>query len=217
MERVFHMNKFAISVASLFLALPGFAQSRNCLRIMPVDELSRTAALIARVKVHRVQRVNYRGSYSQIATLRPVDVIEGDFTLKEMSVLARSNVQCAEDNYTASQEMLVFLSPEEGLYHTVNYQFGQFQIAGDIVKGWRDKANKPIDKPYGAVRQEVENYVTAAHTPKPEGALAGPQPMVPQPSEGPRAVPKPDAAVPGAPTPSAATIPAGKAKRRIPD
>ena len=216
MKCVCCMNKFAIIVASLSLTLPAFAQPRNCLRIMPVDELSRTAALIARVKVHRTQKINYRGSYNQLATLRPVDVIEGDFTLKEMSVLARSNIQCAEDNYTTNQEMLVFLVPEEGLYHTVNYQFGQFQIEGDIVKAWRDRANKPIDRPYGDVRVEVENYVNAAHTPKPEGALAGPQPLSPQPSDSPRAVPAPNAAPPPT-TPSAATIPQGKAKRRTPD
>jgi hypothetical protein len=209
------MNKLAIAIALPALTLAGFAQPRNCLRIMPVDELSRTAGLIARVKVHRVQRVNYRGSYSQLAVLRPVEVIEGDFTLKEMNVLARSNVQCAEDNYVINQEMLVFLEPEEGLFRTVNFQFGQFQMAGDIVKSWRDKANKPIDKPYNEVRQEVEAYVNAAHSPQPEGPLgAGPQPASPQPSVDPQVIAPPQ---PGLPNRTGPNSPQGRAKRQARD
>ena len=215
------MNKLAIAILLPALTLAGFAQPRNCLRIMPVDELSRTAALIARVKVHRVQRINYRGSYSQLATLRPVEVIEGDFTLKEMNVLARSNVQCAEDNYVTNEEMLVFLEPAEGLFRTVNFQFGQFQMAGDIVKSWRDKANKPIDKPYSDVRQEVEAYVNAAHSPQPEGPLGAgvqqqsPQPAPLQPSSGPQVIAPPE---PGLPTPrSGPNSPQGRAKRGAKD
>ena len=104
-------------------------------------------------------------------------MIEGDFTLKEFNVLARSNVRCAEDNYVKEDEMLVFLEPEDSLFHTVNYQYGQFPIAGEIVKGWRDKANKPIDKPYAEVRREIQIWVNAAHTPKPEEAP--PQPAKP--------------------------------------
>jgi hypothetical protein len=34
-----------------------------------------------------------------MAVLYPMDVIEGDFTLKEINVLARSGVRCAEDNH----------------------------------------------------------------------------------------------------------------------
>ena len=105
-------------------------------------------------------------------------VIEGDFTLKEINVLARSSVRCAEDNYTRDDEMLVFLEPVDSLFHTVNYQYGQFPIVGEIVKGWRDKANKPIDKPYAEVRREIQACVTAAHTPKPEGEPP-PQPAKP--------------------------------------
>jgi len=184
---------------------------------MSVDELSRTAALIARVKVHRVQRVNYRGSYNQLAVLRPVEVIEGDFTLKEMNVLARSNVQCAEDNYVLNEEMLVFLEPEEGLFRTVNFQFGQFQIAGDVVKSWRDKANKPIDKPYNDVKQEVEALVNAAHSPQSEGPLgagarqsSSPQPMAPQPSTDPQVIAPPQPGLPSRP----GTTPQGRARRQ---
>lgn len=163
------MRKVVLIIALPLLVLPGLAQSRNCLRVMPIDDVTRQAILIARVKIHKVDKAKYRGEFSQLAVLYPVDVIEGDFTLKEINVLARSSVRCAEDNYTRDDEMLVFLEPVDSLFHTVNYQYGQFPIVGEIVKGWRDPANKPIDKPYAEVRREIQAWVTAAHTPKPEG------------------------------------------------
>ena len=164
-----YMRKLVLIIALPLLVLPGLAQSRNCLRVMPVDELTRNSILIARVKVYRAEKARYKGIFNQIAMLRPVDVIEGDFTLTDINVLSRSNVRCAEDNYAKEQEMLVFLEPQDCLFHTVNFQYGQFLIVGDIVKGWRDKENKPIDKPYLEVRQEIIKYVNEAHTPKPEG------------------------------------------------
>ena len=151
------------------MALPSLAQSNGCLRVMTIDELTRQSILIARVKVRRVDKANYKGEFSQLAVLTPVDVIDGDFTLKELNVLARSSVRCAEDNYAKDEEMLVFLEPQDSLFHTVDYQYGQFPIAGEIVKGWRDKANKPIDKPYVEVRAQILACVAAAHTAKPEG------------------------------------------------
>jgi len=178
------MRKLVVIIALPLLVWPGLAQSRNCLRIMPVEELSRNAILIARVKVHNVEKAKYRGMFTQLADVRPLDVIEGDFTLTNINVLARSNVRCAEDNYTEDQEMLVFLEPVDSLFHTLNYQFGQFLIVGEIVKGWRDKANKPIDKPYPEVREEIVNYVKAAHTPKVEGEQV--KPPAPQPSRPPK-------------------------------
>jgi hypothetical protein len=51
----------------------------------------------------------------------------------------------------------------------VNFQYGQFPIVGEIVKGWRDKDNKPIDKPYAEVRREIQACINSAHAPKPEG------------------------------------------------
>lgn len=173
-----YMKKLVILTALPLLVLPGLAQSRNCLRIMPIEELARQAILIARVKVQKVDKARYKGEFSQLARLVPVDVIEGDFTLTEINVVARSSVTCAEDNYVKEQEMLVFLELQESLFHTVNYQYGQFQIVGDIVKGWRDKANKPVDKPYAEVRSEIQAYVNAAHTPKPEPEQP-PQPVKP--------------------------------------
>jgi len=183
------MRKVVLIIALPLLVLPGFAQSRNCLRVMPIDDVARQAILIARVKIHKVDKAKYRGEFSQLAVLYPVDVIEGDFTLKEINVLARSSVRCAEDNYTRDDEMLVFLEPVDSLFHTVNYQYGQFPIVGDIVKGWRDKANKPIDKPYAEVRREIQACVTAAHTPKPEGEPPQPQKQPSKPVKPPEGAP----------------------------
>ena len=162
------MRKLVLTIALLLFALQAVAQSRNCLRIMPMDELTRNSVLIGRVKVYKADKANYRGSFGQIAILRPVDIIEGDFTLKQINVLARTNVRCAEDNYIEGMEMIVFLEPEDSLFHTANYQYGQFPIVNEIVKGWRDPNNKPIDKPYVEVRQEILAYVSATHNPKPE-------------------------------------------------
>lgn len=168
------MKTLVILTAIPLLILPGLAQTRNCLRVMSMDEVTRQAILIARVKVQKVDKARFRGEFSQLARLSPVEVIEGDFTLKDINVLARSSVRCAEDNYVKDEEMLVFLEPQESLFHTVNYQYGQFPIVGEIVKGWRDKANKPIDKPYAEVRSEIQAYINAAHTPKSEDQPAQP-------------------------------------------
>ncbi|HKQ05394.1 MAG TPA: hypothetical protein VJ464_09695 [Blastocatellia bacterium] len=170
------MRNAIVFIALSLLVLPGFAQSRNCLRLMPADELTRNATWIGRVRVRKTTKANYRGSYNQVALLQPVDVIEGDFTLKELNVLALSIVRCAEDNYTNEQEMLVFLEPEDSLFRTLNFQYGQFLIVNDIVRGWRDANNHPIDKPYAEVRKEILAYINAAQTPKSQ------EPPPPQPS-----------------------------------
>ena len=180
------MGKVVLIIALTLLGLPGLAQSRDCLRINPIGELTRQAILIARVKVQKVDKANYRGAFSQLAVLRPVDVIDGDFTLKSINVLARSSVRCAEDNYTKDEEMLVFLEPEGSLFQTVNFQYGQFPIVNEIVKGWRDKSNQPIDKPYAEVKREIQACINASHTPKPDGE----QPPKPQPPKPPEPLPR---------------------------
>ena len=174
------MRKLIVLIALPVLVLTGFAQSRNCLRLMHVDELSRNATWIGRVKVRKVDKANYRGSYSQIATLQPLEVIEGDFTLKGLNVLALSTVRCAEDNYIKDQELLVFLEPQDSLFRTLNFQYGQFLIANDIVKGWRDANNNLVDKPYAEVRKEILTYINAAQTPKSQEPP--PQPSAQQPA-----------------------------------
>jgi hypothetical protein len=155
----------AAAIALMLVPEVLFAQYRNCLRVMPIEELTRGAILIIRAKVIKVEKAKYEGIYSQIATLEPIDFIEGDYTLKRVSVFAHSNVRCAADNYVEGQEVLVFLEPERSLYHTLNFQFGQFVINNGIVKGWRNKSNVASDKPYPDVRLEIEACLTG-NTPK---------------------------------------------------
>jgi len=174
------MRKLITLIALPLLVLTGFAQSRNCLRLMHADELTRNAIWIGRVKVRKADKANYRGSFSQVATLQPLDVIEGDFTLKELNVLAQSTVRCAEDIYLKDQELLVFLEPQDSLFHTLNFQYGQFLIVNEIVKGWRDANNNLVDKPYADVRKEIITYVNAAQTPKSQEPP--PQPSAQQPT-----------------------------------
>jgi hypothetical protein len=173
------MKNIVLILALPLLVMSGLAQTRNCLRVMPVDELIRTSSFIARVKVLKSGKANYRGFYRQLATLRSVDVIEGDFTLERVYVLARSNVPCAEDSYAEGQDLLVFLEPDSGLFHTVNFQHGEFVIEGEIVKGWRDKSNRTLDKPYAEVRQEILSILN------PKGA----PPSLPQPTPPPASKP----------------------------
>jgi hypothetical protein len=174
-----YMRRAVLIIALPLFVLTGLAQSQNCLRVMPIDDVIREAILIARVKVHKVEKAKYRGEFDQLAVLYPVDVIEGDFTLGQMYVLARSRVRCAEDNYVKEEEMLVFLEPQDSLFHTVNYQYGQFPIVGEIVKGWRDKANKPIDKPYEEVRRQILMCIADTRNPKPEAKPPQPKPVKP--------------------------------------
>ena len=164
------------------------AQPRSCLRIMPVDELIRNSTLIARVTVQKVSRANYRGAYNQLAILQAKDVIDGNTSLQQINVLSKSTIACANDVYQKNQEMLVFLVPEESLYSTQNFQYGQFLIVDEIVKGWRDQANNLMDKPYFEVRKEIEDYLKAlrnqnqpAPTQPPQPSLVVPQPNASQP------------------------------------
>jgi len=157
-------------VASLIVAIlvegaGGFPQNRACLRVMPIDELARGASFIGRVKVVKVEKINYRGSYGQLATVTPVEVIDGDIRLKKISILSKSNIQCAEDDYIVGQEMLVFLVPADSLFRTLNFQYGQFLIAGNVVRGWRDKNNKPVDKLYVDAQKEIECILNPNQTP----------------------------------------------------
>lgn len=182
------MRKPIILIALLLLTASGLAQSRNCLRVMPIEELTRSATLVARVKVLRVGKASYLGKYSQIATLDPVDIIEGDSKLETVTVLGQANVRCAEDIYIRGNEMLVFLEPADSLLRTVNYQHGHFPIIQEIVKGWRDVTNRPVDRPYPDVRREIELYLSGSplKPPEPEASAKNPSPV-----KAPDVLPKP--------------------------
>jgi hypothetical protein len=176
------MKKLALIIAPLLLLSAGMAQSRTCLRIMPMDELIRGSIWIGRVKVHKVRKANYRGSFGQLAILQVTDTIDGDSTVQERPVLANSNVPCATDIYEAKQDMLVFLKPEDSLFRTNNFQYGQFLIVGDLVKGWRDKTNNVVDKPYAEVRKELEDYLKQLRNPQAPPVVPQPPPIKPKPA-----------------------------------
>ncbi|HMG35681.1 MAG TPA: hypothetical protein VKM94_17220 [Blastocatellia bacterium] len=184
------MRKLALFLAALGLALPVLAQSHSptCLRIMSLDEIVRSSILIGRVKVKKVERARFRGEFGQLATLTPVDVIDGDFTLTEINVLAGSAVRCAEDYYERDHEMLVFLEPESSLFHTVNYQFGAFMIVGNLVKNWREK-DKICDKPYAEVKEQIlQSLVVVRRAPSRSQSVPPQKPpeggLPPRPPEG---------------------------------
>jgi len=154
------MAKRSLAVLSLssLLFLPNLALAR--LRAMPVDELTREAILIARIKVTRADKASFRGQYNQLALLQIVDMIEGDSTLKEVRVWSQSQVFSATDSYKKGDEMLVFLEREITFFKTLNYQYGQFLIENEMVKGWRDKEKGEISKPYPEVVEEIRGYLS---------------------------------------------------------
>jgi hypothetical protein len=172
-------------ILTMLIAGPvGLSQNRACLRIMPMDELARGSTYIGRIKVVKVENINYRGIYSQLATVAPTEVIDGDPTLKKIIILAKSNVQCAEDNYVVGQEMFVFLAPADSLFRTYDFQYGQFLIVGNMVRGWRDKANKPVDRLYTDAVKEVQYILNPTPAPAgennpPRGPMPGDPPPVP--------------------------------------
>jgi hypothetical protein len=156
------------------------------LRVMPPAELVANSVIIARARVVDVDESDW-GDFKQMATLELVDVIDGDFTLNHVRVAARSLVAYTDDRYAKKEEWLVFLFHDAGFYRTVNYQYGQFRIEGDVVRGWRDAENVASDKPYYSVREEIERLLTELRTPPPAETL----------QTGPAAVPPPGA--PGQP------------------
>jgi hypothetical protein len=165
------MKKLILIIAPLLLAAVAMAQTRSCLRIMPFDELVRSSTWIGRVKVLKASKGNYRAQYGQLVVLQPVDTIEGDSSLQLINVMAKSNVPCAADVYTVGQELLVFLVPEAGLFHTQNFQYGMFQINDEIVRSWHGKDNLIADKAYTEVRGEIETFINGMRNPNPQPIL----------------------------------------------
>ena len=114
------------------LGLPG-------LRVMPVEELTTQADTILRCRVKDIDKANYLGKYTQLVTIKVLDVVKGDSTLigQETKIWAGSRVSNARDTYLKGVEVLVFLEHEQTFFYTLNYQYGQFLIEGDQVLRWR--------------------------------------------------------------------------------
>jgi hypothetical protein len=157
----------------LMLVIGGAAQLPGSpgLRVMPIDELSKRADAIVRCHVKKIEKANYLGTYTQLATLDVKDIVKGDNRLKEIKVWAGSNVINANDFFNKDNEVLLFLVREKTYFHTLNYQYGQFLIEGEFVKNWRDIPELPpppieppgvdggsatTEKSYFEARKEIE-------------------------------------------------------------
>jgi hypothetical protein len=177
-----------ILTLSLLLAATAAPAPAVCLRVMSTHELAVASILIARARVVDTDDSDW-GEFGQIATLDLVDVIDGDFTLRTVRVQARSHVACAEDQYKKKEEVLVFLEQSGGLYHTVNFQHGQFRVEGEVVRGWRNADGVRTERPYYSVREEIEGIVAGIRSPKPDAPA--PDPAAPAPPPAPQGAPPP--------------------------
>ena len=157
-----------------------------CMRIMPTVELVTHSMLIARVRVLAVNESEW-GVYREIADVEVLDVIDGDFTLKRAPIGASSGVACASDQYRKKEGWLVFLELDGGLYRTINYQYGQFRVDGDVVRAWRDADGAVTNKPYYSVREEIEAVIAGIRTPPAEPVA---DPAAPLPAPPPAAAPQ---------------------------
>jgi hypothetical protein len=184
------MVRLLLLTALLGAAAPTDAHAN--LRVMTPVELASNAIIVARARVLSVDESDW-GNFRQIAKLELVDVIEGDFTIGEVRVAARSLVAYTNDRYAKKEEWLVFLWHDAGFYRTVNYQYGQFRIENEVVKGWRNAENVASDRPYYSVREEIEQIYAGIRAPvgeDPQPAAAQPQQLQQAP---PAARPRPSA------------------------
>jgi hypothetical protein len=200
------MLRFCLSFVLLFGSLVVAGAAPN-LRVMPPAELAANSVIVARVRVVAVDESEW-ADFRQMATLELEDVIEGDFTLRQVKVAARSLLAYTDDHYEKKQEWLVFLWHDAGFYRTVNFQYGQFRIENEVVRGWRNNDNVASDKPYYSVREEVERLLTDLRTPgatdagapQPAAPPVAPQPQAGQPQPGqPRPVRRPQVVRPERP------------------
>ena len=171
---MFRTPLLSVLVAGTFLAasIVASAAGNGELRIMPTRELVAQSVLIARARVDKTDDSDW-GDFRQIAKLDLVDVIEGDFTLKDVRVAGNSFVANTADKYHKKEEWLVFLVRDGGLYRTLNYQFGRFRMDGDVVREWRDADNVISDKPYYSVREDIEIMLTELKSPPDPNPPAG--------------------------------------------
>ncbi len=129
---------FSLTFFLCFGLLPSAAFAQCNMRVMDLRELILSADLIARVRVRTTKSIR-NPMYNQIAVLEVLEVIYGDPRRQEVRVWAMSTMYCARDVYAPQQEMLVFLARDQTLFHTVNWQYGQFLVTNDTVEDWRSR------------------------------------------------------------------------------
>jgi hypothetical protein len=148
-------------------------QEATGLRVMPLHDLVVHASLIARVRVDDVEKSKW-GSYKQVVEMEVIDVVAGDKTQDEITVLAGSLAANTDDWYKEDEEWLVFLEFDSGYYRTVNYQYGRFRINGDTVTAWREADEQYSPRPYAEVREQIRQALIHAFEPStaPPAAIA---------------------------------------------
>jgi hypothetical protein len=152
-------------VLLLLAGLVGAGEARGeCLRVMPLDELVGNSLLIARGHVHEVDESEW-GANRQVAELHLDEVIFGDTTLKQVHVGTKSLMACATDDLDEDDQVLLFLARDGGLYQTVNFQYGQFRVEGDVVRHWRRADGTVGDVGLSDVRAEIRGLVESMNTP----------------------------------------------------
>ncbi|MCS7080372.1 MAG: hypothetical protein NZ585_10020 [Chloracidobacterium sp.] len=155
---------YCLTFFLFFSLLAGSTFAQCNMRVMDVRELTLSADLIARVRVRSTKSIR-NPMYGQLAVLEILEVIYGDPRWREVRVWAMSTTYCARDVYTPQQEMLVFLARDQTLFHTVNWQYGQFLMTNDTVEDWRGRTGDPGTPP------------AAAEPRRPDAPLGRPRPF----------------------------------------
>lgn len=182
-----HMRILFLSLILLLsgVCVPAFqadTASQCRLRVMDARELTVQADLISRVRVKKVKAIR-DPMYGQLVTLEILEILKGDTRLKEVTVWAASKVYCAMDIYVKGQEFLVFLTYEQTLYRTLNWQYGQFLMGEPTIKGWRTPGTDPNaipEKTFEQIKAEIQTFLEDARNPNGEPSPNGNPPPLPQ-------------------------------------
>jgi hypothetical protein len=158
-----YLKRVFLLLLPLLLALSVSADAQiTGMRVMPSDELTSRSDAIVRGVVKKVEKANYLGTYTQLATLQVTDILKGDSRLKEVKIWAGSQVINANDFFTKDLEVLVFVVREQTFYRLLNYQYGQFLVEAETIKGWREPKGPVIEPPpngsNGTPQENISDY-----------------------------------------------------------
>lgn len=141
-----NLKRILLLLSLVFMLCLSISAQVIGMRVMPSDELSLRADVIVRGRIKKVEKANYLGTYTQIATLEVTDILKGDSRLKEIKIWTGSQIINATDSFTKNVDVLVFTVREQTFYRLLNYQYGQFVIEAEILKGWREPKG-PVSEP----------------------------------------------------------------------
>ncbi len=167
---------FCLIASVWFFLWPVPVDAQCNMRVMDTRELVLSADLIARVRVRSTKSIR-NPMYGQLATLEIIEVIYGDPRRQEVRVWAMSTTYCARDAYAPQQEMLVFLARDQTLFHTVNWQYGQFLMNGDTVEDWRGRSGEVADGGATVMATGTSEATVASEPRRGEGPRGRPRPF----------------------------------------